>query len=164
LRLKKKEGIQKARRLSMEAKKLARMTRMLEELSMEDMEMEVESIEIMVNEMIDIEDWAEEDDIDWQEDVDGDQVMPEVRVMDAMEDRGMDIDSAFDARSGWKSSQGGINGRVSYPMCKVEEYGNGDQAMPQVGSSMMEEMDVIKETGALGGPCHHVGEGRLLIK
>jgi hypothetical protein len=45
------------------------------------MEMEVESIEMMVNEMIDIEDWAEEDDIDWQEDTDGDQVMPEVKVM-----------------------------------------------------------------------------------
>jgi hypothetical protein len=41
-------------RLSMEAKKLARMTRMLEELSMKDMELEVESIEVMVNEMINI--------------------------------------------------------------------------------------------------------------
>jgi hypothetical protein len=56
LRLKKKERIQKAWRLSMEAKKLARMTRMLEKLSMEDMEMEVESFEMMVNEMIDIKD------------------------------------------------------------------------------------------------------------
>jgi hypothetical protein len=77
VRLRKKVRIQRAWRLSMKAKKLARMTRMLEELSMEDMEMEVESIEMIV-----IEDWAEEDDIDWQEDEDGEQVMPEVKVID----------------------------------------------------------------------------------
>jgi hypothetical protein len=202
LRLKKKKRIQKAWRLSMEANKLARMTKMLEELSVEDMEMEVESIEMLVNEMIDIEDWAEEDDIDWQEDGDGDQVMPElkvmdsafdarfdwessqggidgrvsdpmckmVKVMDAIEDKGMDIDSAVDARSDWKSSQGGIDGRVSDPMYKVEEYVNRDQPIPQVGSSMMEEMDVMEVPGAprpvpgpapgpVPGPCHHVGGG-----
>jgi hypothetical protein len=34
--------------------------------------------------------------------------MPEVKVMDAMEDSGMDVDSVFNARSGWKSRQGGI--------------------------------------------------------
>ena len=62
----------------MEAKKFARMTRMLEELSVDDMEMEVESIEMIIYEMMDIEDWAEEDDIDWQNDRDGDQVMPQV--------------------------------------------------------------------------------------
>ena len=75
----------------MEAKKFARMTKMLEELSVEDMEMEVESIEMIVKEMMEIEDWAEEDDIDRQEDVDGDQLMPEVKVTDAIEDMGMDI-------------------------------------------------------------------------
>ena len=71
----------------------------------------------------------------------------------------MDIDSAFDARSDWKSCQGGIDGRVSDPMYKVEEYVNRDQPIPQVGSSMMEEMYVMEVTGALGGPCHHVGGG-----
>ena len=43
----------------MEAKKFARMTKMLEELSVEDIEMEVESIEMIIKEMMDIEDWAE---------------------------------------------------------------------------------------------------------
>ena len=62
----------------MEAKKFARMTRMLEELSVDDMEMEVESIEMIIYEMMDIEDWADKDDVDWQEDRDGDQVMPQV--------------------------------------------------------------------------------------
>jgi hypothetical protein len=82
LRLRKKESILKAWSMSVEAKKFAGMTKMLEELSVEDMEMAMESIEIIVYEMMEIEDWAEEDDIDWQEDVDGDQVMPELKVTD----------------------------------------------------------------------------------
>ena len=39
-----------------EAKKYARMISMLEELSVDDMEMEVEDIEIRINEMMEIED------------------------------------------------------------------------------------------------------------
>ena len=42
--------------------------------------------------------------------------MPELKITDADEDVGMDIDSAFGARPGWKSSQGGANSRVSYPV------------------------------------------------
>ena len=56
LRLKKKDRIKEAWRLSMEAKKFERMTRMLEELTIDDMEMEVESIEMIIYEMLDIED------------------------------------------------------------------------------------------------------------
>ena len=34
---------------------------------------------------------------------------------------GSDIDFAFGARSGWRSSQGGINSKVSEPVCQVLE-------------------------------------------
>ena len=82
---------------------------MLGELTVEDMDMEIESIEMIIYEMMDIEDWAEED--DWQEDRDGDQVMPQVEF-----------------------------------------------------KMMTEDMEVMEATEARGGPCHHIGGGRLLIK
>ena len=63
-----------------EAKKYARMNSMLEELSVDDMEMEVEDIEIRINEMMEIDDLAEEDDDDWLVDIDGDQVMPQDEI------------------------------------------------------------------------------------
>ena len=48
-RLRKKERLQRAWRLGVEAKKYARMISILEELSVDDMEMEVEAIEIRIN-------------------------------------------------------------------------------------------------------------------
>ena len=57
-RLREKERLQRAWRLGVEAKKYARMISMLEELSVDDMEMEVEDIEIMINEMMETEDCA----------------------------------------------------------------------------------------------------------
>ena len=96
VRLKKKERLQKAWRLSMETKKFVRMTRMLGELTVEDMDMEIESIEMIIYEMMDIEDWAEED--DWQEDRDGDQVMPQVEFKMMTED--MEVMEATEATGG----------------------------------------------------------------
>jgi hypothetical protein len=99
-RLEKKERLQRAWRLGMEAKRYARMIRMLEELSVDDMEMEVESIEMIVNKMMEIEDWAGEDDTDWQEDIDGDQVMTQVKVVMVTEEEGdMEV-------SGWVDVNG----------------------------------------------------------
>ena len=82
----------------MEAKKFARKTRMLEELTVDDMEMEVESIEMIIYEMMDIEDWAEEDDVDWHEDKDGDQVMPQVGFKMIAEE--MEVMEATEAMGG----------------------------------------------------------------
>ena len=45
-RLEKKERLQRAWRFGMEAKRYARMVRILEELSVDDMEIEVDSIEV----------------------------------------------------------------------------------------------------------------------
>ena len=99
-RLEKKERLQRALRLGMEAKRYARMIRMLEELSVDDMEMEMESIEMIVNEMMEIEDWAGEDDSDWQKDKDGDQIMPQVEIMMVREEEGdMEV-------SGWVDVNG----------------------------------------------------------
>jgi hypothetical protein len=52
-----------------EAKKYARMISMLEELSVNDMEMEVQDIEIMINEMMETEDYAKvmEESVVWLE-------------------------------------------------------------------------------------------------
>ena len=113
VRLKKKERIQKAWRLSMEAKKFVRMTRMLEELTMEDMDMELDSIEMIVHEMMEIEDWAEVD--DWQEDRDGDQVMPQVEFKMMTED--MEVMEATEARGGAMSPYwwGGASVSNKYP-------------------------------------------------
>ena len=52
----------------------------LEELSVCFMEMEVDSIEIRIYEMMELEDWAGEDDKEWIVDRDGDQVMPQVEL------------------------------------------------------------------------------------
>ena len=52
------------------------------------MEMEVKSIEIRINEMMEIEDWAGEDDDEWVVDRYGDQVMPQAELMMVTEEEG----------------------------------------------------------------------------
>jgi hypothetical protein len=59
--------------------------------------MEMEAIDIKTNEMIEIEDWAEEDDDDWLVDRDGDQVMPkDVIKMVPEEDTTMEVNVGMD--------------------------------------------------------------------
>ena len=63
---------------------------------------------------MDIEDWAEEDDIDWQKDRDGDQVMPQVEFKMMAEE--MEVMEATEA-TGWPCHHigGGASLSNKYP-------------------------------------------------
>jgi hypothetical protein len=64
-----------------------------------------------------------------------------------LQDIGTDIDFAFSARPGRKSSQGGINGKVSEPVCEVLGGVSGE-----ISSNMsVAELQSCEQNGMVSG-------------
>ena len=84
-RMEKVDRLKKAWLLKMNARKYQRMVIMMEGMTVEDIEMDMEWIESRIIEMMEVEDQTDDSTGVWLEDKDGDQVMPEVEVKDTMD-------------------------------------------------------------------------------
>ena len=89
-RLEKMSRLKRAWQLKMEAGKYQRMIAIMEQMSVGDMEMEVDWIKSKIIEMMEMEYQVDVETKKWLVDRDGDQVMPQVEVRKAIEEEYME--------------------------------------------------------------------------